>query len=228
MFKPFIIFCFIFLSINEKASGQKDTLFYIGDPMCSWCYGFSSELDKVKSVMFDIPFKIILGGLRANGTETFGELKEFLSEHWREVHLNTKQPFSYTILNDENLIYNTEPACRAVVAVRSLKPEAEYLYFKELQSAFYEKNDDPTSLKTFSSLATKFGIEESKFEKYYNSPVIINETERDFRYAYTLGVQGFPSIMVIKDNKLHKISNGYTTAQQIIHKLKMIGFPIQE
>ena len=45
-------------------------------------------------------------------------------------------------------------------------------------------------------MATKFGIEESKFEKYYNSPVIINETERDFRYAYTLGVQGFPSITV--------------------------------
>ena len=89
----------MFLSINEKASGQKDTLFYIGDPMCSWCYGFSSELDKVKSVMFDIPFKIILGGLRANGTETFGELKEFLSEHWREVHLNTKQPFSLSLIH---------------------------------------------------------------------------------------------------------------------------------
>jgi putative protein-disulfide isomerase len=216
----------MFLSFNEKASGQKDTLYYIGDPMCSWCYGFSPELDKVKSALPQTHLKIILGGLRANGTETFKELREFLSKHWLEVNQITKQPFSYQILKDENLIYNTEPACRAIVVVRSLKPDAEYTYFKELQSAFYEKNQDPTSLKTFRELAVKFGIEESKFEKYFYSPVIINETERDFRFAHTLGIQGFPSLMVINDNKLYKISDGYVNADKIIHKLRDIGIQI--
>lgn len=211
-------------SIHDPVSGQKDTIFYVGDPMCSWCYGFTPELDMVKTNFPDVPLKIIVGGLRANGTETFSELKSFLTGHWKEVHDRTLQPFSYKILENKELIYNTEPACRSVVVVRILSPESEYKYFKLLQQAFYNKNQDPTSLQTFKELAKSLGIDEAKFEIKFHSAEIIHETSKDFKLAISMGVRGFPSVIVMKNGKLHRVSNGYITGQEMIKKLIEIGF----
>jgi putative protein-disulfide isomerase len=220
----FLTILIMFLSINQKAFGQNDTLIYIGDPMCSWCYGFSTELDKITTDFADLPLKIVVGGLRAHGTETFGSLSSFLHEHWEDVHKRSGQPFSYDILKSSDLVYNTEPACRAVVAVRAISPEKEYVFFKALQSSFYYKNEDPTDINTFTKLAASVGIDATKFEKYFLSPVIINETERDFQLAITMDVQGFPSLLALKDGKIHRISNGYMEAEQIEKRLISLGF----
>ena len=224
MNKVYLLFITMFLSLHTRSSAQKDTLFYIGDPMCSWCYGFSPELDKVLHHFENLPFKIIVGGLRAHGDETVGQLSSFLEEHWKEIHAKTGQSFSYGILKNSKLIYNTEPACRAIVTIRSIAPEAEYSFFKSLQEAFYYKNNDPTSVETFKKLASSFAIEPTKFEKYFNAAVIINETERDFLLAQSLGVAGFPSLIALKDGKLHRITNGYTSAEKIISKMEDLGF----
>ena len=32
---------------SSNLNAQRDTLIYIGDPMCSWCYGFAPEMDKI-------------------------------------------------------------------------------------------------------------------------------------------------------------------------------------
>ena len=48
---------------------QNIEIIYVGDPMCSWCYGIAPELKKLKS-HYDtknIPFKIIVNGLRPGG-----------------------------------------------------------------------------------------------------------------------------------------------------------------
>jgi len=214
----------MFLNLHHKASAQRDTLFYIGDPMCSWCYGFSPQLDSVMAQFPNMPVSLILGGLRAYGTESFESLSSFLHEHWQEVQNRTNQPFQFNILNAKGLVYDTEPACRAVVSMRSISPQKEYTYFKSLQKAFYEEGRDPTSVKTFSDLAASLGVDGEKFEKHFLSPVIQNETQRDFQMAKTLHVQGFPSLVALIDGKLHRISNGYLSAGQIISTLISLGF----
>ena len=214
----------MFLSLQNKSTAQKDTLYYIGDPMCSWCYGFSPELDQVIQHFQELPLKIIVGGLRAHGEESFGQLSSFLEEHWKEITVKTGQLFRYQILKNTSMIYNTEPACRAVVTIRTLAHASEYAFFKSLQKAFYFQNEDPTALSTFTGLASSLGIEPAKFEKYYTSSVIINETERDFLLAQSLDVSGFPSLIALKDGKLHRISSGYMSAEKIIAKLESIGF----
>lgn len=223
-----IFFTVMFLSFHHKIKAQKDTLFYIGDPMCSWCYGFSPQLDSVLQVYPNLAFEVVVGGLRAEGKETVGSLSSFLKEHWQEIHLKTGRPFRYDILDNTRLVYNTEPACRAVVAVRSVSPQHTYSYFKALQTAFYEENLDPTSLSTFLFLAEKMNIDPVRFEKHFESPVIINETLRDFQLTQTLHVNGFPSLVALINGKLHRISSGYTSAENIIHSLKLAGYQTTE
>lgn len=217
----------MFLNLNHKVSAQRDTLFYIGDPMCSWCYGFTPQLDSIKSLYPNVPVSLIVGGLRAFGTESFESLSAFLHEHWEEVHERTNQPFQFDILQSTGLIYDTEPACRAVVTMRSISPNKEYLYFQKLQKSFYADGKNPTSVHTFVSIANELGVDGEKFEKHFHSPVIQNETQRDFQLAKTLHVEGFPSLVALVDGKLHRVSNGYSSHQQIIKTLKSLQFDLE-
>ena len=73
---------------------DQPTIIYIGDPMCSWCYGIAPELAKLKEAWAGkAEFKVLMGGLRPNATEPIDqEMKDFLAHHWDEVHKRSKQP----------------------------------------------------------------------------------------------------------------------------------------
>ena len=124
------------------------TLIYIADPMCSWCYGFGPELVTLLNGLPDVPLEIVVGGLRANNTKLMDEeLKTTLLSHWRHVEEASGLPFSDKVLSDAGFIYNTEPACRAVVAARMLAPAATLQDRKStrLNSSHIQKSRMPSS-----------------------------------------------------------------------------------
>ena len=99
---------------------------YVGDPMCSWCWGISPQLNqlKEKARANQISYQIVLGGLRPGGGDEWNEnFKNFLKHHWEEVNTRSGQPFGFELFERDTFNYDTEPACRAVVAMRSLEPD---------------------------------------------------------------------------------------------------------
>ena len=40
-------------------------LLYVGDPMCSWCYGFGKEMTALMTLHPGLELEIIVGGVRA-------------------------------------------------------------------------------------------------------------------------------------------------------------------
>ena len=71
-----------------------------------------------------IPCRIVLGGLRPGGGEAWNEeFKGFLKHHWEEVTARSGQPFGDKLFSLDHFNYDTEPACRAVVVARGMKPE---------------------------------------------------------------------------------------------------------
>ncbi len=219
---PFFVMSVLSL-LSFEMSSQKDTLIYVGDPMCSWCYGFSPELDKVRAAFPDIPIKIVVGGLRAGGKETMADLGGFLHEHWTEVSDRTGQPFRYDILKQTHILYDTEPACRAVVTMGLLKPDAKYEFFKALQKSFYYDNDKPGVAATYVSIAKKFGVNEAAFKAKFESAEIIQLTRSEFELSHRMGVNGFPALLASIQGKLQVVTNGYAKADKIIAILKKKG-----
>jgi putative protein-disulfide isomerase len=52
----------------------KRTLYYFHDPMCSWCYGFKTTLQKLKTALpKDLEFIPVLGGLAPDSTQPMNE-----------------------------------------------------------------------------------------------------------------------------------------------------------
>ena len=63
-----------------------------------------------------------MGGLRAGNTEPMTDKdKDYIRGAWAKVGEATGQPFDPSFF-DREFVYDTEPACRAVVAARRLKP----------------------------------------------------------------------------------------------------------
>jgi len=217
---PLILIILCFFTFTQISMAQENEIIYFGDPMCSWCYGFSDEIIELKDALPELKFTVVLGGLRPNGTEKITDLADFLKEHWEEIGEMTGQKFKYDILKDKDFIYNTEPACRAVVAVRKLKPEKELAFFKAIQKSFYADNVNTTKEESFIKPANDIGISEEDFSETFNDPNIINETINDFIYAQNLGVTGFPSIVLKKGEEMFLISSGYKKASDMLEVIR--------
>jgi len=197
-------------------------ILYVADPMCSWCWGFAPVIEKIEAEFGDrATLGLVLGGLRAGNTEVLSEEKKRYSlEHWHRVHDLTQQPFNFAFNLPQGWVYDTEPACRAAVVVRELKPGATFAYFKALQRAFYVDNQDLTQPAVLASLAEPFGLEREAFSARWRDETTKRETSQDFLRAQRLGVQGFPSI-VLKDTQGYvRLTSGYQRYEHLEPHLK--------
>ena len=202
---------------------DKPKLIYFGDPMCSWCYGFSPEFSKaIKTLGNDFEFEFVMGGLRPYNTETMTDLADFLKHHWEEVGNRSGQPFQYDILNKSDIAYDTEPACRAVVTVRKINPKIEFEFFKAVQSAFYFENKNPNLTETFVAIADQFNLDKNEFKKLFESDEMKKAVREDFALSAEMGVRGFPTVIFKKGDELFLLSNGYTVAENIIEKVDRV------
>jgi len=203
--------------------GEKSILIYVGDPMCSWCYGISEEFGKTADFFAnEMDVELIMGGLRPHNTQSMNDLKDFLTEHWEHVNKASGQPFSYEVLDRKDWLYDTEPACRAVVLARQLSPGCELDFFKSVQRSFYFENKNPTALATYLELAKNADLDVEEFERLFNDEEIKQATRDDFARSGELGVRGFPTIILQKDGKSHLIANGFSTSAEMIAKIQAI------
>lgn len=183
--------------------------------MCSWCHGFSPELDQVILANPSFELKLIMGGLRPYNTEKAIEMADFLKSHWQEVNQRTNQPFSYEILKNKDFIYDTEPASRAIVVARTMDPTVEYEFFKAVQMAFYRDNKNTNNLETYLPIAAKFDLELNAFERFFNAEEIKTRTKEDFHLTQQFGIKGFPSLILKHNGNFTQLSNGFAQASNI-------------
>ena len=199
----------------------QNKLIYVGDPMCSWCYGFAPELEQLVQ-RFDgkIDLELVTGGLRPYFEKPINEMKDFLSEHWSDVNRATGQAFNFDILDHKTLKYDTEPACRAVVVVRSIDPAKGFEFFKMIQEAFYYHNKDLRQVESYDSILETLNLDVSLFKQRFNSEEYKTLAKQDFTRAADLGVRGFPTVLLQVNGQVKVLSRGYTSAQSLSDNIK--------
>ena len=187
-------------------------LLYVADPMCSWCYGFSPVITALSQHFGDrLPIQLLMGGLRAGNTRAMTtQDKTTIAGHWRRVADATGQPFDHGLFEREDWIYDTEPACRAVVTMRLLNPRLANGYLRLIQQAFYAENRDTTSPDELADLAAEAGLDRAAFMEAMLSPEARNATKRDFRIVQETGISGFPTLLAGPTGQGYAIvTNGY-------------------
>jgi putative protein-disulfide isomerase len=192
---------------------------FVGDPMCSWCYGFGPELTKLREELKGVPFSMIMGGLRDGEIFDEAKLKNHLG-YWQAVHEATGLPFDATALSQEGFNYTTEPACRAVVTVRSLDKSKEYAMYSALQKAFYAEGRDVTQEDVLVEVAESVGVDKILFVEQFQSEGMYKAAQADKQKARTFGVSSFPTLIIIdKQGHMSQI-RGYKKYEELVALMK--------
>lgn len=196
-------------------------IIYVGDPMCSWCWGFAPEFSKLhRHLEESVDFSLCMGNLR-NGHPWDDGFKTFLREHWEAVGSATGQPFSMALLEKETFDYTTEPACRAVSTGRELDPERSFMFFENLQRAFYAEGKDVTDTEVICRIAAKSGYDLESFRPLFESDGMHQRVLSDASRARAYGANAFPSLVIIDDEGHLSVLKGYRTFETLKKMLRV-------
>lgn len=196
-------------------------LIYIMDPMCSWCWGFAPVIDALQVRFPDLPLHLVAGGLRPGVTDPMQDAaRQALAEHWQAVGQTSGQPLLTPDALPAGFIYNTEPACRALVVARQLNADRAWALVKSIQSAFYTNAQDVTQCAVLTDLAEQAGYSRSKFSKAFVAEAAQTAVVADFNRVADLGISGFPTLLAERNGMLALLSHGYQNAESILPLLQ--------
>jgi putative protein-disulfide isomerase len=191
-------------------------LIYVGDPMCSWCWGFAPEVENLAS---DYPVEVVVGGLRPgpSARQLDDRMAEFLRSHWVEIGERTGQPFDTSFLDRrDGWVYDTEPAAVAVTQVRRIDESHTLDYFTTVQHAFYAEGRDITDLDTLADLAAGSDVDRDEFRSLLDTEEARKTAWSDFSRSRNWGIGGFPTLIgELTGDRLALLARGWTEADLI-------------
>jgi putative protein-disulfide isomerase len=207
-------------------------LILVADPMCSWCYGFGKEVTELRQAVPELELQIVMGGLRPGETAVMPKAQRVARlEHWSRVEAASGLPFNReAFVANDNLVYDTEPACRAVVTARRLAPSVDQLaVLRSIQHAFYADGRDITKGEVLAEVGAAalaklgFATTPGEFLEAWQSSEVIAETRNDFLQARHWGVASFPSLLMEDGDKLYNLAPGYIDAGQLISRVRTVA-----
>jgi putative protein-disulfide isomerase len=193
-------------------------LIYVMDPMCSWCWGFAPVFDALaqQALAAGVSSHLVAGGLRAGAVAALEPTtKRYILEHWQSVQESTGQPFTFEDALPNGFIYDTEPACRALVATRTLDADSAWPLVKLIQHAFYVEGRDVTQAGVLVELAEQAGVPRIEFAAAFDSQTLVAATAADFQWVQNLGIAGFPTVLAERNGQLALLTNGYQALEQL-------------
>ena len=197
-------------------------MLYFADPMCSWCWGFSPTLEKLKNHYENkIKIALVLGGLQP-GTKTGLDpaQRANILHHWKDVEKMTGQPFKTDGALPPGFIYDTEPSARAVLTIAEIRPQSLLEYLKSVQRAFYAEGRDITREDVLLELAEMHGAGRIEFVSMFNSPEIIKKTRMQFARARQYLIQTLPSLVIQGEGKgIHHLMEGHKSYEDLVEEI---------
>jgi putative protein-disulfide isomerase len=167
-------------------------LIYVMDPMCSWCWGFAPVAEALiaQAAEAGVSTRLVPGGLRSGGSALDASTRKYILEHWQAVHEASGQPFRFDGAMPDGFVYDTEPACRALVTARELDEARTWRLLKRIQASFY-------------------GFEREVFAQRFAGHDARAATTADFAWVQGLGIAGFPTLLAERNGQLALLTNGY-------------------
>ena len=198
----------------------KPEVIYVGDPMCSWCWGLAPTLHEI-SKRTDVEMRVVVGGLRPGpSAETLDDrMRAMLAHHWEKVAAVSQQPFDHTFLDNQGWVYDTELPAIAVTTMRQMAPTETLRFFTDLQRAFYANGIDITEIGSYSDLVRGFGVDREEFLAELASSEARTRAWDDFAKARELGVLGFPTVLLRVEEATQVLSRGYAPLEHFEDQL---------
>ena len=199
-------------------------LYYVADPMCSWCWGFRPVLQEVVAALPEtVPVVYVMGGLAKDSDETMPEAtRAYVQRNWRDVTATTGAEFNWDFWSKCKPRRSTYPACRAVLAARAQREDAVPELFDAIQRAYYEEAGNPSDLETLTQVAGTLSppLDVDRFDRDIRSPEIEAQLQEGFNLRRSMGVREFPGVVVKRGDAQMDIVRGWANAQTTLARLE--------
>ncbi len=200
-------------------------LFYIHDPMCSWCYAFGRSWDALLQDLPDcIEVVYLLGGLAPDTTEPMPiALQKTIQQAWQRIEQSVPGVrFNWEFWSRNTPIRSTYPACRAVLAARKQCAESEQKMVQAIQAAYYQRAKNPSLSATLLDCAEEIGLDVKSFAEDFVSAAIAQALQQEIQQARNMSVNSYPSLRLMHDNAVMPISIDYRNHQTMIDEINHI------
>ena len=198
------------------------TLYYIHDPMCSWCWGFRTVWDQVQNELQDkVRIQYVLGGLAPDTDQPMpADMQVSIRSNWQRIQREIPgTEFNYDFWTICQPRRSTYPSCRAVIACKMQQPQLEKELILAIQQAYYLDAKNPSDDDVLLKLADDIGLNADTFVRDYKSSRCRNALEKELLLARKLHVSSFPALVlsqVTADTALHV---DYNNSDNIIKQI---------
>lgn len=192
----------------------KPTLIYVNDPLCGWCFGFHSVMEKLAVRFKDqLRFKVIAGGLAIEeNAQTINEGYSFIRDAFGRVEQTTGVTFgeNFKLLAEEgSYLIDSMPGSVAQTVVNEVAPDFSLTFAGKMQHALYVDGKDLNKLATFQELLADTPVPVEEFSTLYNSDKIREKTIEQFEWCKKVGASAFPALLLEIGNEIGLMTKGY-------------------
>ena len=200
----------------------NNTLYYVHDPMCSWCWAFRPTWLKVLSELpSHINVSYLLGGLAPDSNLPMPlETQKYVRDNWIKIQKivpGTKFNYDFWTLNEPRR--STYLSCRAVISAKKQHTNFEVLMIEGIQKAYYLNAQNPSNEDTLIKIAKDIGLNEKLFEEDLEATDVNELLLNQIQITKTMPISGFPSLVLVKEGNLERINIDYLKSNYIINQI---------
>jgi len=203
-------------------SNSLATLYYIHDPLCSWCWGFRPVWNEVQAALAGkVNIQYLLGGLATDSNDPMPEsMQRSIRSTWQRIQQEIPgTEFNYDFWTVCQPRRSTYPSCRAVIACTLQRPDLQDEMILAIQHAYYLQGKNPSDTDVLIELAKDLGLDHEQFARDVNSSECIALFENELAATKALHVSSFPSLILSADVDESPIHIDYTDSDKVIQQI---------
>lgn len=200
-------------------------LYYVHDPMCSWCYAFRPVWTQLQQQLpANIHVQYVLGGLAPDSDLPMPlETREYVQGQWRKIMQAVPgTEFNFDFWEKCEPRRSTYPACRAVLLAREQGRAYEVAMIHAIQDAYYRQARNPSDTSMLCELAHQIGLEADVFATKLHSDSARKRLSDEIHFARSIGGNSFPSLFLQQNAEIHRVPHGYIDMQQILCTIEVL------
>jgi len=197
-------------------------LYYVHDPMCSWCWAFNKTWAAVQaSLPNSIEVRYLLGGLAPDSDQPMPvQLQQAISQGWHRIQQQVPgTEFNHDFWTVCKPRRSTYPSSRALIAARTLDKTAEKSMLLAIQQAYYLQAKNPADDGVLIACAEQLGLDKNDFAELLNHPSTQQQLLMEIKLARGMGANSFPSIVLQQGEHTRLLRYDYNDPQVLLNQL---------
>ena len=202
---------------------------YFFDVLCGWCYGFSPVIKEFEARhKSDMRFRVFSGGMMTG--DRMGPLDQVApyvkAGAYKDVEQRTGVEFGEKFKTDimepgTEIFSSLEPAI-VLSTFKSFESGYDIPFASAMQKAVYYDGVPPTNMEAFIPYAEPFGVDLQEFKLRLKQVAYHDQAFNDFKICQQFGIQGFPTTVLLHEDKYYMLAHGYTDIDTLESRMKSI------